>query len=598
MGLTDRHGSDKSDPWGRSIPQVAHTAGGQQMRRPVNVVGAAALAVFVALGTAVAQPGVATRAQASDAGTTPQEQARQDTVAGALEALRANAGKLGFALDGLGAQGLGADYAVTVTDVVREASGASHVRMERTFRGLPVIGGDFVVHRSATGEWAGANATFAKPLDLVLTPAITAVTATASALAAGHVLAAAPQLVVFARGSAPRLAWDVFTAGRQADGVTPSRLHTYVDAMTGRTLGADQRIMDAAGSGRSLYSGTVPLDTTLSAGWFELKDLTRGGGFTADAEDRTDDCLPIAIPICTSTAPATLFTDKDNKWGTGGRLDRQTVAVDAQYGSNTTWDYFKNVHGRSGVANDGLGVYSRVHYGRDYANAFWNDECLCMTFGDGDGKDLGPLVSLDITGHEISHGMTSRTAKLAASGESGGINEASSDIFGTMIEFYANNGRDVGDYLIGETSFVHKKDGKGEYNAIRYMDRPSRDTNSPDCWSPGVAGSDVHLSAGIANHFFYLLSEGSGKKTVNGIPYNSPTCDGQKIVGIGNAAASKIWYRALTLHMTSGTNYSDARLATKQAAAELFGKNSKHVRAVEKAWDAVNVHVRDDNEFL
>jgi Zn-dependent metalloprotease len=569
------------------------------MRRPANVVGAAALAALVALGAAVGQPGATARADAADSGVSADQQARADTVAGALAALRENAAKLGFAIDGLGVQGLGADHTVTVTDVVREATGASHVRMERAFRGLPVVGGDFVVHRSPAGRWAGANATFAEPLlGLDLRPVLTGVAATAKALTSGQALVGAPQLIVFARGTAPRLAWDVFTAGRQSDGVTPSRLHTFVDASTGKTLGLDERVMDVSGSGRSLYAGTVPLDTTLSAGWFELKDLTRGGGYTADAEDRSDECLPIAIPICTSTAPATLFTDKDNKWGSGARLDRQTVAVDAQYGSNTTWDYFKNVHGRSGVANDGLGVYSRVHYGSEYANAFWNDECLCMTFGDGDGKELGPLVSLDITGHEISHGMTSRTAKLGASGESGAINESTSDIFGTMIEFYANNAKDVGDYLIGETSFLNKKDKKGELNAIRFMDRPSRDTNSPDCWSPGVAGSDVHLGAGIGNHFFYLLSEGSGKKVVNGISYNSPTCDGQKIVGIGNATAAKIWYRALTLHMTSGTTYSDARLATKQAATELFGKNGKQVKAVEKAWDAVNVHVRDSNEFL
>ncbi len=393
------------------------------MTRPAKLMGVAALASVLAVGAAVGQPG-ATRAQAGSA-VTAEQQARADVVDAALAALRDNASALGFATDRLGLQGLGTDYTVTATDVVREANGATHVRMERAFRGLPVVGGDFVVHRTPAGAWDGADATLSRPLDLVVAPVLTAVTATATALTSGQVLVGAPALVIFAREGAPRLAWDVFTAGMQADGQTPSRLHTFVDASTGAVLAKDETIVHATGNGKSLYSGSVPLETALSAGWYELKDITRGGGFTADAEDRSDDCLPIAIPICTSTAPATLFTDKDNKWGSGGKIDRQTVAVDAQYGSNTTWDYFKNVHGRSGVGNDGLGVYSRVHYGSRYSNAFWNDECLCMTYGDGDGKEIGPLVSLDITGHEISHGTTSRTAKLANSGESGGLNEAS-----------------------------------------------------------------------------------------------------------------------------------------------------------------------------
>ena len=87
---------------------------------------------------------------------------------------------------------------------------------------------------------------------------------------------------------------------------------------------------------------------------------------------------------------------------------------------------------------------SRVHYGDQYNNAFWDG--TKMTYGDGDGVDFGPLVSLDVAGHEMSHGVTSRSANLTYSGESGGLNESNSDIFGTMVEFYANNAGDPGDY--------------------------------------------------------------------------------------------------------------------------------------------------------
>ena len=519
----------------------------------------------------------------------PAEQLRQDTITAAVDALRAHGGGLGFGQGG--AQDLGAQLGVIVSDVVNEPDGASHVRMSRTFAGLPVLGGDLVVHRTATGAWDGASATFREPLALDLRPVVDAATATTTALAAARSLTGvlalpAPGLVIDAVGAgerAPALAWDVFSVGTQPDG-TPSQRHTYVDAVTGKVRFVDEEIETVDGEGESLYSGTVPLSTAAGAENFELRDLTRGGNYVGDVENRTDDCLPILIPLCTSTAPGELFTDADNDWGNGSALDRQTTAVDAQYGAATTWDYFAQVHKRRGIANDGVGVYSRVHYGTNYANAFWNDTCRCMTFGDGDGDELGPLVSLDISGHEISHGLTSRTAALMNSGESGGLNEATSDIFGTMIEFYAKNSSDVGDYLVGEMT-----QRKNTPAAIRYMYRPSLDKSSPDCWSERVQNLGVHDAAGIGNHFFYLLAEGSKAKTINGVEYRSPTCNGEHLDGITREAAAAIWYRALTLYFTSATDYFGARAATLKAAEDLYGPRSGQLVATAMTWDAVNV---------
>jgi Zn-dependent metalloprotease len=216
-----------------------------------------------------------------------------------------------------------------------------------------------------------------------------------------------------------------------------------------------------------------------------------------------------------------------------------------------------------------------------------------MTYGDGDGEELGPLVSLDITGHEITHGITARTAKLGGDGESGGLNESNSDIFGTMVEFHAHNSTNPGDYLIGATSYIQRRDKDGQPNAIRYMDRPSKDKQSPDCWNSQVSQLDVHLQAGIGNHFFYLLSEGSGTRTINGITYDSPTCNGKKIQGIGRDVAAGIWYRALTHYFTSATDYAAARGQVVSAATDLYGAKSPEVAAVNAAWDAVNVHTGD-----
>jgi Zn-dependent metalloprotease len=211
-----------------------------------------------------------------------------------------------------------------------------------------------------------------------------------------------------------------------------------------------------------------------------------------------------------------------------------------------------------------------------------------MTYGDGDnGKNYYPLVALDVAGHEMTHGVTSRTANLTYSGESGGLNEATSDMMGTMVEYYANNANDTPDYLIGEEIFVQP----GNY--IRNMVQPSTDGASADCWYSGVGNLDVHYSSGPANHFYYMLAEG----TTNGSPSktcvsgNTKTATGTgSVAGIGRDKAAKIWYRALTVYMTSSTDYAGARAATISAATDLYGSASAELASVKAAWSAINVN--------
>ena len=388
-----------------------------------------------------------------------------------------------------------------------------------------------------------------------------------------------PRLVVDAVGHAPRLAWQVTSVGRRADG-TPSRMSTFVDARTGAILRREEHIETVDGSGRSLYSGTVPLQVTLSGSTYQLKDATRGGTYTNDAGNATDGPLCSALGV--GCKPGTLVTSTTSVFGTGTSSSRTTAAVDAQYGTNETWDYYSQVHGRAGIFGTGKGSWNRVHYGKNYVNAFWDG--TKMTYGDGDGTSYGPLVSLDVAGHEMSHGVTENTAALAYSGESGGLNEATSDIFGTMVEFFANNPSDPGDYLIGEQFDLAKHAG------FRRMDDPFTDGKSPDCYSANTKNLDVHYSSGVGNHFFYLLAEGSGAKTINGIAHNSPTCNGATITGIGRDAAQRIWFRALTVYMTSGTTYSGARTATIKAASDLYGASSTQAATVAAAWSAVSVN--------
>ncbi|GJF20016.1 M4 family metallopeptidase [Streptomyces flaveolus] len=478
-----------------------------------------------------------------------------------------------------------------VRDVIVDADGTQHVRYDRTYRELPVLGGDFVVHLAPDGDYRGADRATTTSVSLsTVAPKLSAPRAAdlaANALRAANPgellkrLTAKPELVVDALHGAPKLAWRTNAAALDSLG-NPVARTVLTDARTGARIDAWDTIESASGDGRSLYGGTVPLQTTQSGSAYQLKDATRGGTYTGDAANKTDLCF---LTLCLSRAPSTVFTDADNHWGTGTAADRASAAVDAQYGTDVTWDYYRNVHGRTGIAGDGKGSYNRVHYGTRYNNAFWDDTCFCMTYGDGDGTTFGPLVSLDVAGHEMSHGVTSSTAALTYSGESGGLNEATSDIFGTLVEWYAGNSADAGDYLIGEKVV---RSGFGR-DALRYMDRPSRDGASADCWSTSVGDLDVHYSSGVANHFAYLLAEGSGARTVGGVRYDSPTCDGSTVTGIGRDKLGAIWYRALTVHMTSSTDYAGARAATLSAAEDLYGAGSTEYAAVGAAWSAVNV---------
>ncbi|MFF8231040.1 M4 family metallopeptidase [Streptomyces caelestis] len=471
--------------------------------------------------------------------------------------------------------GLGEQEKLVVKDVVKDADGTVHTRYERTYAGLPVLGGDLVVHKSKSGETKGVTRATKAALKVAsLKPAVTAAKAEKQAVtlakAAGSEKTEAnstPRKVIWAADGKPTLAYETVVGGLQEDG-TPNELHVITDAATGKKLYEYQGI--ETGTGNTTYSGKVTLGTTKSGSSYTLSDGTRGGNKTYNLNRGT-------------SGTGTLFSGSDDIWGNGNPSNLETAAADAHYGAQVTWDFYKNTFGRNGIRNDGKAAYSRVHYGNNFNNAFWSDSCFCMTYGDGAGN-AKPLTSLDVAAHEMSHGLTSATARLNYSGESGGLNEATSDIFAAGAEFYANNSSDAGDYLIGE-----KIDIRGDGTPLRYMDKPSKDGDSADAWSSSLNSLDVHYSSGPANHFFYLLSEGSGTKTINGVTYDSPTSNGSTVTGIGRTKALQIWYKALTTYMTSTTKYAGARTATLNAASALYGASSAEYKAVAAAWSAVNV---------
>ncbi|WP_083936885.1 M4 family metallopeptidase [Longispora albida] len=462
---------------------------------------------------------------------------------------------------------------------VVDPDGTSHVRFTRTYQGLPVLGGDFVVHSGRGGEFRGATSGLTQPLT-VGTRAGVAAPGTGG------------RLVVDAYDGTGRLAWETVVSGAAADGQTPSRLHVVTDAGTGKVIrtfdevktlggraggpgGSDGAAM-VAGTGNSIYSGTVTVDTTLSGSTYSMVDPSHGNGSTCDMNQGSSTC--------------TTFTDADNVWGNGTQTSRQSAGVDAHYGAALTYDYFKNVHGRNGIFGNGAGVPSRVHFGSNYINAFWNGST--MTYGDGQSNQR-PLVAIDVAGHEMGHGVTDNIIPggLTYSGESGGLNESASDIWGNMVEFYGGNANDPGDYTVGEKINIF-----GNGNPLRWMYDPKLDGSSKNCWYDGIGNIDVHYSSGVGNLAYFFLAEGSGNT-----PYgNAPLCAGaQPVTGLGRAKAEKIWYRAMDIYFTSSTKYvsagnsNDSRAATLSAATDLYGYCSAEYKTVQAAWAGVNVAGED-----
>ncbi|MEU3469260.1 M4 family metallopeptidase [Streptomyces sp. NPDC048387] len=537
---------------------------------------AALLTVGVQAGTASAQPDGSANAAAKGqsvrnpgalpAQLTPSQ--RAELIAKAQSTSAATAKELG----------LGPQEKLLVHDVVKDQDGTTHTRYERTYEGLPVLGGDLVVSRTAAQKTQSVSKASNAQLQGVSTeaPADAPAAATAKALDAAKAVgskadkADSARKIVWMANGVPTLAYETVVGGLQDDG-TPNQLHVITDAKTGAKLHQWQGI--ETGVGNTHYSGQVTLGTSQSGSTFTMNDAARGGHKTYNLNHGT-------------SGTGSLFSQSTDTWGNGANSNAATAGADAAYGAGVTWDFYKNVFGRSGIRGDGVAAYSRVHYGNAYVNAFWDDSCFCMTYGDGTANN-DPLTSLDVAGHEMSHGVTAATAGLEYSNESGGLNEATSDIMGTSVEFYANNASDPGDYLIGE-----KIDINGDGTPLRYMDKPSKDGGSADAWYSGVGNLDVHYSSGPANHWFYLASEGSGAKVINGVSYNSPTSDGLPVTGIGRDKAQLIWYKALTTKFNSTTNYAGARAGTIAAATELYGAGSAEVKSVTDAWAAVNVGTR------
>lgn len=338
------------------------------------------------------------------------------------------------------------------------------------------------------------------------------------------------------------------------------RADVFVDAHSGEVVFENKRIhhADVPASGGSLYNGTVNFTADNASGPYRLRQTADGNGIqTYDMNNGTN--YNNASDI---TSGSTSFN--------------HATGVQAHWGAEQTHKYFMSQLGRNSYDGNGAVIRSYVSYSSNYNNAFWDGSR--MTYGDGDGVNYGPLVALDIVGHEIAHGVTEYSANLVYSYESGALNESFSDIFGESIEKYSTG---TNDWLMGD-----EIGSGGSGGALRSMSNPNAfgdpDTYHGTNWYFGSGDNGgVHYNSGVQNFWFYLLTTGGSGTNDNGDAYS--------VTGIGIDKAAAIAYRNLTVYLNANSQYADARTGAIQAAVDLYGAGSPEEIATTNAWHAVGV---------
>jgi bacillolysin len=342
-----------------------------------------------------------------------------------------------------------------------------------------------------------------------------------------------------------------------------SRNYVFVDAISGEVLRKDSRLETANtnATAATVYRGSRAIVTDSYNGSYRLRETTRGLGVNTYDMHAT-----------TNYASATDFTNATTTWNNvNANLDQ--YAGDAHWGAEMTDDFYLNTFGRNGIDAAGFALNLYVHYDVNYVNAFWDGQE--MNFGDGDnGATSTPLVSLDVAGHEISHGLTQFTANLNYQNESGAMNEAFSDIMGTAVEYYADSTR--ANWTVGE-------DLGSPFRSMsnpKFYQQPN--TYLGQYWYAGAQDNGgVHTNSGVENYWYYLLSIGGTGTNDNTNTYN--------VTGIGRAKATAIAWRMQTVYLVPTSAYADARFYSLQAATDLFGACSPEVQSTANAWYACGV---------
>ncbi len=483
---------------------------------------------------------------------------------------------------------LGTNDDLQLIDTKDDQLGFRHYRYQQTYKDIPIEGAIFLMHE-LNNRVKNINGRLTRKIHLSITPAISEATALHAALR--HVGASLyawndpthennikhtqdcsdasfyphGELVIIAPGKQKKA--DDYRLAYKFDiyAVQPlTRQIVYIDAQNETVLTSIEKIhncMSQPASGATKYSGDV-----------EFSACTHGGAYTLRSNDSGVD-IQVFDAANTLASPQVAVTDAD------GFFEADSAAVEVYWATQNIYDYFFYTHGRNSLDDNGMALFSWLHYGIEYNNAFWNGSW--MTYGDGDNQRFSSLTSPDVIGHEIMHGITDFSADLIYQDEPGALNESFSDIFGEVVEQYI---RGTNDWIVG-ADFTVQADKNGLRNLSKpkdpYMLDTQPDTYFGNNWFSGGGRGGVHTNSGVQNYWFYLLAQGGTGTNDFGHQYD--------IQGIGMSKAAAIAYRNLTVYLTSESQYFDARAGSIQAAVDLYGTASNEVQQTEAAWAAVGL---------
>lgn len=272
-----------------------------------------------------------------------------------------------------------------------------------------------------------------------------------------------------------------------------------------------------------------------------------------------------------TTLPGKLIRTEGEKAGS------DSASIEAYDGAGTTYDFYAKVYGRSSVDGRGLTLNSSIHYGVSYSNALWNGKQ--MIYGDGDARFFNRFTqSLDIIGHELTHGVTQYTAALVYQDQSGALNEHFSDVFGILVKQYAlKQTAAKSDWLIGAGLFTNAVNG----SAVRSMKAPGT------AYDDKVLGKDPQ--PGHMKDFKKMTADNGGVHVNSGIPNRAFYLAATLLGGNAWNVAGRIWYEALTTRLKAKATFRDCARALADTATARYGANSEPLRAVVEAWKEVGI---------
>lgn len=453
---------------------------------------------------------------------------------------------------------------------MHDPNGTSHVHVRQLVKGVPVWEGEAIVHIAPDGTTQLTDAR-APAFDIDPTPAITSARAEEVAridCSACKAIEATDLWIV--RDDRPRLAWRVQLAGTQA-GRTVAPI-VFVDARDGSVVRSWDNVQTATGN--TQYDGTQTIPSFAYNGRYWLEDNTYNLGIYDVAGGKEGDTVA-HVASNTNVFPGDY--------------------AQAMFSLRNASEYFYTTHGRLNPDGaGGPGVIDSIDHSRSRlaavinavldngdgtftgANAAWINHHLLLGKG---ATGFGDFTSLDMVGHELTHGYIEYTAGLNYSNESGALNESFADVFGSMAERYRK----------GESSNTWKFGEDIKSGGLRSLASPTSDGISPDHYSIRLIGSPdhgwVHENSGIGNKAFYLAAVGGSHRL------------GGTMTGIGADRAAKIWFLALTAYMTGGAQFADAKGATQAAAENLYGYHSPEWNAVANAWGLCGVGIVSNDAF-